>query len=96
MFPVQSVGGVSYIKSLQGPLGQIPLIPTGGITLENAEEFLAAGALAVGLGTQLFPKHLVASGNWEAISQKAIRLREKIIQPLSVNQALNFSLNSPV
>ncbi len=86
VFPVQPVGGVNYIKSLQGPLSQIPLIPCGGITLENAEDFLAAGALAVGLGTQLFPKHLVASGNWEAISEKAAWLRKKIGQPASVNQ----------
>lgn len=104
VFPVQSVGGVNYIKSLQGPLSQIPLIPTGGITLDNAEDFLDAGALAVGLGAQLFPKHLVASGNWEAISQKADRLRRKISQPLSTNQAMNLpanlsanlSVNSPV
>ncbi|NJL83934.1 MAG: bifunctional 4-hydroxy-2-oxoglutarate aldolase/2-dehydro-3-deoxy-phosphogluconate aldolase, partial [Chloroflexaceae bacterium] len=49
VFPVQAVGGPNYIKSLQGPLGSIPLIPTGGVTLENASQFLAAGAIAVGL-----------------------------------------------
>ena len=81
VFPVQSLGGVSYIKSLQGKLGQIPLIPSGGITLENADDFLEAGALAVALGAQLFPKHLVASGNWEAISQNAAQLTKKISQP---------------
>ena len=92
VFPVQSVGGVSYIKNLQGPLGQIPLIPTGGITLENAEDFIAAGASAVALGSQLFPKQLVASGNWEAISQKASQLRQKISQPVSVNQAVKLQV----
>jgi len=71
VFPVQAMGGASYIKSLQAPLGHIPLIPTGGVTLENAKEFLAAGAIAVGLSGQLFPQQLVTSGNWDAIAQLA-------------------------
>ena len=71
VFPVQAVGGASYIKSLQGPLGHIPLIPTGGVTLENAQEFLLSGAIAVGLSGQLFPQQLVATENWEAIAQRA-------------------------
>ena len=79
VFPVQAVGGVDYIKSLQGPLGQIPLIPTGGVTLENAKEFLQAGAIAVGLSGELFPKKLVTEGNWEAIASGA----RKLIQQLS-------------
>ena len=97
VFPVQSAGGVSYIKNLQGPLSQIPLIPTGGITIENAKDFLEAGALAVALGTQLFPKQLVTSGNWEAISQRAACLRQKISQleisqPVSVNETVNLQV----
>ncbi|MCC5606947.1 bifunctional 4-hydroxy-2-oxoglutarate aldolase/2-dehydro-3-deoxy-phosphogluconate aldolase [Nostoc sp. CHAB 5834] len=79
VFPVQAVGGADYIKSLQGPLGQIPLIPTGGVTLENAKEFLQAGAIAVGLSGELFPKKLVTEGNWEAIASGA----RKLIQQLS-------------
>ena len=79
VFPVSSVGGASYIKSLQGPLGNIPLIPTGGVTLENAKEFIAAGAIAVGLSGQLFPQHLVESGNWEAIAG----LSKNLIQQLA-------------
>ena len=71
VFPVSAVGGASYIKSLQAPLGDIPLIPTGGVTLENAKEFLRAGAIAVGLAGDLFPKHLVADGNWQALAQRA-------------------------
>ncbi|MCC5665248.1 bifunctional 4-hydroxy-2-oxoglutarate aldolase/2-dehydro-3-deoxy-phosphogluconate aldolase [Nostoc sp. CHAB 5784] len=79
VFPVQAVGGADYIKSLQGPLGQIPLIPTGGVTVENAKEFLQAGAIAVGLSGELFPKKLVTEGNWEAIASGA----RKLIQQLS-------------
>ncbi len=80
VFPVAAVGGANYIKSLQAPLGNIPLIPTGGVTLENAKEFIAAGAIAVGLSGQLFPPQLVESGNWEAIAQ----LAQNLIQQLAV------------
>ena len=82
VFPVATVGGVSYVKSLQAPLGQIPLIPTGGVTLENAKEFIAAGAIAVGLSGQLFPPQLVESGNWEAIAS----LAQNLIQQLATSQ----------
>jgi 2-dehydro-3-deoxyphosphogluconate aldolase/(4S)-4-hydroxy-2-oxoglutarate aldolase len=68
---VQALGGVAYIQSLQAPLGSIPLIPTGGVTLANAQSFLAAGAIAVGLSGQLFPSQAVADGNWDAIAQQA-------------------------
>ncbi|WP_414588801.1 bifunctional 4-hydroxy-2-oxoglutarate aldolase/2-dehydro-3-deoxy-phosphogluconate aldolase [Scytonema sp. PCC 10023] len=78
VFPVEAVGGVRYIKSLRGPLGHIPLIPTGGVTLENAKEFLQAGAIAVGLSSQLFPKEFVDTENWEAIAQIAANLLQKI------------------
>ncbi|MBD2725532.1 bifunctional 4-hydroxy-2-oxoglutarate aldolase/2-dehydro-3-deoxy-phosphogluconate aldolase [Nostoc sp. FACHB-892] len=78
VFPVQAVGGVDYIKSLQGPLGQIPLIPTGGVTLENAKEFLQAGAIAVGLSGELFPKKLVTERNWEAIASGAKKLVQQL------------------
>jgi 2-dehydro-3-deoxyphosphogluconate aldolase/(4S)-4-hydroxy-2-oxoglutarate aldolase len=79
VFPVQAVGGASYIKSWQGPLGNIPLIPTGGVTLENAKEFIAAGAITVGLSGQLFPPQLVKSGNWSAIAQLAKNLIQQLV-----------------
>lgn len=78
VFPIQAVGGASYIKALQGPLGHIPLIPTGGVSLENAQEFLNAGAIAVGLSGELFPKALIATADWKAIAQRARTLREQL------------------
>lgn len=78
VFPVQALGGAEYIKSLQGPLSQIPLIPTGGVTLENAKEFLQAGAIAVGLSGELFPQKLVTEGNWEAIAFGAKNLMRQL------------------
>lgn len=78
VFPVQSVGGAKYIKSLQTPLGQIPLIPTGGVTIDNAKDFLEAGAIAVGLASQLFPKDLVEQEKWDAIAHRAHSLVQAI------------------
>ncbi|WP_421655715.1 bifunctional 4-hydroxy-2-oxoglutarate aldolase/2-dehydro-3-deoxy-phosphogluconate aldolase [Leptothermofonsia sp. ETS-13] len=71
VFPVHSLGGVEYIRSLQGPLGQIPLIPTGGVTVENASEFLKAGAIAVGLSGNLFPQSAIYRQDWHEITRRA-------------------------
>ncbi|OKH25172.1 keto-deoxy-phosphogluconate aldolase [Hydrococcus rivularis NIES-593] len=79
VFPVDAVGGVSYIKSLQGPLREIPLIPTGGISIENACQFIEAGAIAVGLSGQLFPQQLLETRDWDAIAQRAKTLRQKLL-----------------
>ncbi|MBD2251330.1 bifunctional 4-hydroxy-2-oxoglutarate aldolase/2-dehydro-3-deoxy-phosphogluconate aldolase [Nostoc parmelioides] len=76
VFPVQALGGADYIKSLQGPLGHIPLIPTGGVTLENAKGLIQAGAIAVALGGELFPQQLVKAENWQAIAQLARNLTQ--------------------
>ena len=81
VFPIQAVGGASYIKALQGPLGHIPLIPTGGVTVENAREFIIAGAIAVGLSGELFPKALIAAQDWKAIAQRARTLKEHLAIP---------------
>jgi len=70
VFPIQAVGGARYLSSLRDPLGGIPLIPTGGVTLENAAEFLAAGAIAVGLSSQLFPKEAIATGTWSQVTDR--------------------------
>lgn len=86
VFPIEAVGGARYIKSLQGPLSQIPLIPTGGVTLENAKEFIAAGAIAVGLSGELFPQALIAAGDWEAIAQRAKTLNEQLATPEGTTQ----------
>ena len=70
VFPIQTVGGARYLRNLRDPLAGIPLIPTGGITLENAAEFLAAGAIAVGLSGQLFPQDAIAAGDWQQVTDR--------------------------
>jgi 2-dehydro-3-deoxyphosphogluconate aldolase/(4S)-4-hydroxy-2-oxoglutarate aldolase len=71
VFPAGNVGGPKYIKALKGPMPDVPLIPTGGVNLQTAAEFLEAGAAALGIGGELVhPGHL-KSGNTEAIVDAA-------------------------
>lgn len=78
VFPIQAVGGASYIKSLQEPLGEIPLIPTGGVTIANAAEFIRAGAIAVGLAGQLFPKEAIEAGDWSTVEARSRQLVDRL------------------
>jgi 2-dehydro-3-deoxyphosphogluconate aldolase/(4S)-4-hydroxy-2-oxoglutarate aldolase len=78
VFPIETVGGAEYIRHLQGPLGQIPLIPTGGVTLTNARTFIDAGAIAVGLSGQLFPRQALANQNWGEIRERAMGLMQSL------------------
>jgi len=71
LFPCQAVGGAAYVRHLQGPLGEIPLIPTGGVTLESGRDYLAQGAIAIGIAGSLFPPHLVAGENWQGIETRS-------------------------
>lgn len=86
VFPIQAMGGADYLKSLQGPLGAIPLIPTGGVTLDNAGEMLAAGAIAVGLSSDLFPKSLIEAKDWQKVTQRT-RIWLESLQQLKVDRA---------
>jgi 2-dehydro-3-deoxyphosphogluconate aldolase/(4S)-4-hydroxy-2-oxoglutarate aldolase len=56
IFPCGNVGGPSYIKALKAALPQIPMVPTGGVNLQNAAEFLLAGASAIGVGGELISR----------------------------------------
>ncbi len=71
VFPSQALGGPAYIRHLQGPLGHIPLVPTGGVTVEAGCAFLEAGAIAIGLSSSLFPKLLVAHQDWPSIQARS-------------------------
>lgn len=56
VFPCSNVGGPGYLRALRGPFPDIPLVPTGGVNLETAQEFLRAGAAALGVGGELILK----------------------------------------
>ncbi len=71
LFPGDSLGGPAYIRHLRGPLPDVSLMVTGGVTRENAAAYLAAGARSVGLGSDLAPKAMVAAGDMEALTRHA-------------------------
>lgn len=81
VFPATSLGP-QFIRDLRGPLPQVRLMPTGGVTLENARDFLAAGAVCVGLGAALVDAKAVEAGDWAAIEARARRLMESLARPL--------------
>lgn len=68
LFPA-SVVGTAFVRELRGPLPQIPLVPTGGVTVDNAPAFIAAGAIAVGMGSWL-----TAGGDVAVIHARARQL----------------------
>jgi len=77
VFPATSLGP-QFFRDLRGPLPQVRLMPTGGVTLENARDFLAAGACAVGIGSALVDSKTVEAGDWEALEARARRLMASI------------------
>lgn len=66
VFPAATLGP-SYIKDLKGPLNSIKLMPTGGVDLENIEQFKQAGADGYGIGSPLFKKELIESEDWNSL-----------------------------
>lgn len=66
-----SVGGPNYLKALRGPFPNIPMMPTGGVALNNIEEWFSAGAIAVGAGSGLCPISLVKEKRFKEITQLA-------------------------
>jgi 2-dehydro-3-deoxyphosphogluconate aldolase/(4S)-4-hydroxy-2-oxoglutarate aldolase len=63
-----SLGGPTYMKALKGPFPEIPMMPTGGVNENNLEEWFAAGAFAVGAGSNLCPKELAIAGEFGKIT----------------------------
>ena len=71
IFPAGAVGGPSYLKNLKGPLPQIKMIPTGGVSLSTAADFIKAGAAALGVGTDLVDIKAIRDGHPNIVTQRA-------------------------
>jgi 2-dehydro-3-deoxyphosphogluconate aldolase / (4S)-4-hydroxy-2-oxoglutarate aldolase len=74
IFPCGNVGGPKYVKSLKGPFPDAALIPTGGVNASNAAEFIAAGAFALGIGSELVNAEALREGNLAKIAHYAREL----------------------
>jgi 2-dehydro-3-deoxyphosphogluconate aldolase/(4S)-4-hydroxy-2-oxoglutarate aldolase len=77
IFPITAMGP-QYLKDLHGPLPQVKFIPTGGIDLSNAADYIKAGASALGVGGSLVDKKLVAAGDWAALTDRARKFTDVV------------------
>jgi 2-dehydro-3-deoxyphosphogluconate aldolase/(4S)-4-hydroxy-2-oxoglutarate aldolase len=77
VFPATSVG-LKYFQDLRGPLPHIRLMPTGGVSLTNAKDFLDAGACCIGIGTALLDQRAIERNDWDALSERARSLIESL------------------
>ena len=78
IFPASAMGGAKYIKALKGPLPQIDMVPTGGVNLETAADFLKAGASAVAVGSELIDDKTIQDGKYEVFEERARQYLEVI------------------
>jgi 2-dehydro-3-deoxyphosphogluconate aldolase/(4S)-4-hydroxy-2-oxoglutarate aldolase len=78
VFPCSSVGGASYVKNLKAPLPNIKLIPTGGVSLKTAGDFIKAGASALGVGTDLVDIKAIRGGEAHVVTERAKQFIELI------------------
>jgi 2-dehydro-3-deoxyphosphogluconate aldolase/(4S)-4-hydroxy-2-oxoglutarate aldolase len=77
VFPATALGP-SYFKDVRAPLPQVRLMPTGGVTMENAGEWIKAGAVAIGVGSALVDTKAIAAGNFAQITKNAKSLIESV------------------
>lgn len=78
VFPAKSVGGPSYIRMLHEPFPDIPLVPTGGVSLETLGDYLRAGAIFVGAGGDLANREAIEAGRADTIRERARLYREAV------------------
>jgi 2-dehydro-3-deoxyphosphogluconate aldolase/(4S)-4-hydroxy-2-oxoglutarate aldolase len=79
IFPAKRLGP-AYLKDLGGPFPDIPLMPTGGVSAANAADWIAAGAVALGVGSELVDKAAVAAGDWATLTERAVELIQAVRQ----------------
>jgi len=78
IFPCGNLGGPKYIQALKGPFPQVPMVPTGGVNLETAGDYIRAGAAALGVGGELVQKDALKARNAELLSSLAERFVELV------------------
>jgi 2-dehydro-3-deoxyphosphogluconate aldolase/(4S)-4-hydroxy-2-oxoglutarate aldolase len=81
VFPATSLGP-KYFKDIRGPFPDIRLMPTGGVTIDNVGEWIAAGAVAVGIGSDLLDKKAIDEERYEVLTERAKRMVENFKKAL--------------
>jgi 2-dehydro-3-deoxyphosphogluconate aldolase/(4S)-4-hydroxy-2-oxoglutarate aldolase len=74
IFPCSAMGGAKYLRALRGPLPQVKLLPTGGVSAATAAEYLAAGASALGIGSELVDVAALTAGDDAQVTARAREL----------------------
>ena len=86
VFPCDSLGGAKYLRALKAPLPQIRLVPTGGVSLDVVDDLIAAGASALGVGSELIDNQSLMTGDFTQITENAkqfLRAIKSARQPMS-------------
>ena len=78
IFPCSAMGGAKYLRALKGPLPQVKMLPTGGVNAATAHEYLAAGAAALGIGSELVDATALSSGKLDVITARAKELVDAV------------------
>lgn len=74
IFPCSALGGAKYLRALKGPLPQVKMLPTGGVSIATASEYIAAGAAALGVGAELVDPALLEAGQDQVVTERAKEL----------------------
>lgn len=85
VFPATSLGP-QFFKDVRGPLPHIKMMPTGGVSLDNAGQWITAGAVAVGVGTALLDARAIATGNYAVLTANAMKIVASVAAAREVSQ----------
>jgi 2-dehydro-3-deoxyphosphogluconate aldolase/(4S)-4-hydroxy-2-oxoglutarate aldolase len=91
IFPCGNVGGAKYLQSLRGPFPNATLIPTGGVSVSNAADYIAAGAFALGVGGDLVNAAALREGNLDKITRAA----QELVQAVQAARRMASENTSP-
>jgi 2-dehydro-3-deoxyphosphogluconate aldolase/(4S)-4-hydroxy-2-oxoglutarate aldolase len=85
IFPCSALGGAKYLKALKGPLPQVKLLPTGGVSATTAADYIAAGACALGVGGELVDQGALEAGQDSVLTMRARELLKAVQEARSPN-----------
>jgi 2-dehydro-3-deoxyphosphogluconate aldolase/(4S)-4-hydroxy-2-oxoglutarate aldolase len=84
LFPFVEMGGLKFLKTIRGPLPFIKYMPSGGVTLDNVTEYLAAGVSGIIVGSSIIKREFVKTGDWGAITE----LSRSFVDRIPVNKSI--------
>lgn len=80
VFPVDTMGKLAYIKALKGPMPDVSLTPTGGVSVDDARNYASVGCTGVGVGSALISDQILQNGDWDALTARANQYRDAWVE----------------